>query len=143
MGAGSRGRAVGGVEAVAGYKDPLLQKLHLALSRKFEDTVEVTMRAGMLSLLGKSTEDIASELNVSATEVRASVKLLEQIGDCSDVNAALREKLEEEARFAMTVGLRRALDQSVEEIASEMNVMVADVRTAMVRLERATEAMAA
>jgi len=65
----------------------------------------------------------------------------------SPLNQRLRQALfddfELEAEFTMRVGVRRALEQSVEEIASDMNVTVADVRSAIRRLEKAVETMAA
>jgi DNA-directed RNA polymerase specialized sigma24 family protein len=59
------------------------------------------------------------------------------------LHRALFDDFELEAEFTMRVGVRRALEQSVEEIASDMDVTVADVRSAMRRLEKAAETMAA
>lgn len=134
---------------MAGYEDPFLQRLHRALSVGFEAEAAFTRRVAVRQARGRTTEQIASAMEVPAARVRAATKRLDRVAGCSDIRAALLEDLDNEAKFTMEVGVRRALDQSVEGIALQMGaasdagVTVADVRGAVQRLQQAREAMAA
>ena len=56
---------------------------------------------------------------------------------------ALLDDFEEEVKFAIEVAIRRANDQSIKQIATEMNATIAEVQAALERLRRATSNLTA